>query len=168
MVFASNSSGETLPVSLSGLDLSFLRKTDGNGCQPGRYRIDEATGELVSAAEWRRRNPNIHARGRSDTVASPYFMPDVDSAYGSAWKSIIDGSQISSRSNWREHNKRNGVEQVDRDYWGKTEDDHVTEIRERMGYDPSLIGESEVFSWREPESLTERTDGRKNREPDPE
>lgn len=136
-------------VSLSKLDLSFLRKDDSDGCETGRYRIDPGTTELVPIREWHRRNPNLHRRNRSETVAAPYFMPDVDAAYGGPWKSIIDDSEISSRSNWREHNKRNGVEQVDPDYWGKTDDDYVTEIEERMGYDPSLIGH-EDFTWKTP------------------
>ncbi len=132
-----------MTVSLSGLDLSFLKKPAT--VQRGRYRVDAKSGELVTAREWHRRNPQRRKRG---DVASPYFMPDVDAAYGGAWKSIIDDSEISSRSNWREHNKRNGVLQVDGDYWGKTEDHHITEIEERMGYDPSLIG-SEDFSWKD-------------------
>ena len=141
-----------MPVSLSGLDLSFLRKNDRDSCQPGRYRLDDASGELVTAAEWHRRNPNVHARNRSEAVASPFFMPDVDVIYGGSWKSIIDGTEISSRTNWREHDKRNDVLQVDPDYWGKTEDYHITEIEERMGYDPSLVGQSETFNWKDPET----------------
>lgn len=139
-----------MTISLSKLDLSFLRKADSGGCCPGRYRVDAATGELVPLAEWHRRNPSIHADKRSDAVASPFFMPDVDVAYGGSWKSIIDNSEISSRSNWREHNKRNQVLQVDGDHWGKTNDDYVTENKERMGYDPSLVGHAD-FSWKTPE-----------------
>jgi hypothetical protein len=135
-----------MSVSLSGLDLSWLKKPAT--VERGRYRVDAATGELVTAREWHKRNPVIRKRG---DVALPYFMPDVDQAYGGSWKSIIDGSEISSRTNWREHNKRNDVLQVDGDYWGKTEDDYVTEIEERMGYDPSLVGNSEAFNWKDPE-----------------
>jgi hypothetical protein len=135
-----------MSVSLSGLDLSWLKKPAT--VERGRYRVDAATGELVTAREWHKRNPVIRKRG---DVALPYFMPDVDQAYGGSWKSIIDGSEISSRTNWREHNKRNDVLQVDGDYWGKTEDDYVTEIEERMGYDPSLVGNSEAFEWKDPE-----------------
>jgi hypothetical protein len=121
-----------MPISLSGLDLAFLENPDNR--LPDEMKVR------------RKRQP----RGpRSDCVASPYFMPDVDSAYGGSWKSIIDGTEISSRTNWREHNRRNGVVQVDPDYWGKTQDDYVTENKERMGYDPSLIGHPD-FQWKEP------------------
>ena len=119
-----------MTVSLSGLDLSWM--------QDPANRLPE---QMKTKRRPRPRGP------RSD-LPSPYFMPDVDSAYGGPWESIVDGSEISSRSNWREHNRRNGVEQVDRDYWGKTEDDHVTEIEERMGYDPSLIGHQD-FTWKD-------------------
>lgn len=120
-----------MTISLSGLDLSWLR-------DPAK-RLPEAMKPK------RRPSP----RGPRSDLPSPHFMPDVDRAYGGAWTSIIDGSQISSRSNWREHDKRNGVLQVDRDYWGKTEDDYVSENKERMGYDPSLVGDSEIFSWKD-------------------
>lgn len=137
-----------MTVSLSGLDLSFLRKNDPSACQPGRYRIDPESGEAIPAHEHARR-----FRQRPDrrgTVASPYFMPDVDAAYGGAWKSIIDGTEISSRTNWREHNKRNGVLQVDPDYWGKTEDHHVTQIRDRMQFGKQSDDPLVTSAWRTP------------------
>lgn len=158
-----------MAISLGGLDLSFLRKNDPDTCRPGRYRLDKASGEMLPLAEWHRRNPNAFAGLEAVNVGKPYFMPDVDRAYGGPWKSIIDDTEISSRSNWREHNKRNDVVNVDADYWGKTEDYYVTEIEQRMEYDPSLIGESEVFSWKKPESLKARQDDRPAEyRPDPE
>jgi hypothetical protein len=86
---------------------------------------------------------------RSD-LPTPYFVPDVDSAYGGSWKSIVDGTEISSRPNWREHNKRNGVLDVGDKFWnsdGDTADNLIKITEEKMGYDPSLIGNSENFSW---------------------
>lgn len=134
-----------MSVSLSGLDLPWLKKD--RACASGRYRIDPETGAAIGAREHAaryRQRPD-----RRGTVALPYFMPDVDAAYGGSWKSIIDGSEISSRTNWREHNKRNGVLQVDPDYWGKTEDDHVTEIRARMQIDEPVDTDDVEFTWSE-------------------
>jgi hypothetical protein len=131
-----------MSVSLSGLDLSFLNKS--RPCKPGRYRIDPETGEAIPA--------HIHARkyarkpNRSNAVPLPMFVPDVDVAYGGSWKSIIDGTEISSRSNWREHNKRNGVVDIGDKYWSKDGDDIKT-TEEIMGYDPSLIGHQD-FTWK--------------------
>ena len=129
-------------ISMSGLDLSWM--------------LDPAN-RLPPQKKRRYRPPN-----RRGTVASPMVMPDVDSAYGGSWKSIIDGTEISSRSNWREHNKRNGVLQVDPDYWGKTEDHHVSEIRNRMEFDAPVQDEAGVFSWRKPESAKVRKNGGKS------
>jgi hypothetical protein len=134
-----------MPVSLSGLDLSFLRKNDPAAALPGRYRYDADAG-VIPAAEHARK----HRRpDRRSDVAAPYFMPDVDQAYGGAWKSIIDGTEISSRPNWREHDKRNEVVNVGCDYWSKDGDDMKT-TQDRMGYDPSLVGNSETFRWVDP------------------
>jgi len=137
-----------MTISMSGLNLSFLRKNNLDTARPGRYRYDAEEGVIPAHVHaHKHRRPDR----RSTEVALPFFMPDVDAAYGGAWKSIVDGSEISSRSNWREHNKRNCVLQIDGDHWGKTEDDYVTQIEKRMGYDPSLIGNSDTFSWKEPE-----------------
>jgi hypothetical protein len=46
---------------------------------------------------------------------SPYVMPDLNAASGT-FISPVDGSIISSRSQLREHNKRNNVEQIGNDY----------------------------------------------------
>lgn len=129
-----------MTVSLSGLKMPWLDKN--RTVQPGRYRTDKATGESVTLQEWHRRNPVERKRG---SVALPYFVPDVDTAYGGAWKSIIDGSEISSRTNWREHNKRNEVVDVGDKYWSKDGDD-IKLTEEIMGYDKSLIGAPE-FTW---------------------
>jgi hypothetical protein len=137
-----------MAISLSNLDLSWLKEPAM--VERGRYRVDASTGELVTSREWHKRNPNVHGRKRG-TVACPSYMPDVDVAYGGAWKSIIDDTPISSRTNWREHNKRNDVVCVDKDYWGHTETDHVAEIEARMEFDPSLVGSSEAFSWKDSE-----------------
>ncbi len=132
-----------MAVSLSGLDLSFLRKNDPDSCTPGRYRIDPEDGKAIPA--------HVHARKyrarskRSTAVAVPYFVPDVDAAYGGAWKSIIDGSEISSRSNWREHNRRNGVVDVGDKFFDAGGDD-IQRTQDIMGYDPSLIGHPD-FTW---------------------
>lgn len=142
-----------MPVSLSGLDLSFLRKNDPAGIQPGRFRYDEEEGVIPAAQHARK-----HRReDRRSDLPTPYFVPDVDQAYGGAWKSVIDGSEISSRSNWREHNKRNGVVDVGDKFWGNggSEDrDEIQITEEKMGYDPSLIGKSETFTWTEPKATT--------------
>lgn len=137
-------------VSLSKLDLSFLRKNDPASVQRGRFRIDPETGDAIPA--------HLHARKyrvkakRSTAVALPAFMPDVDAVYGGAWKSIVDGSEISSRSNWREHNKRNGVVDVGDRFWSADGDD-IKRTEEMMGYDPSLInkkddGDGISFEWK--------------------
>lgn len=131
-----------MTISLSGLDLSFLRKNDPDSCLPGRYRLDKASGEMVTAREWHRRNAQQCKRG---DVALPTFMPDVDAVYGGAWKSIIDGSEISSRSNWREHNKRNEVVDIGDKFWASDGDD-AQYTKDMMGYDPSLIGHPD-FTW---------------------
>lgn len=139
-----------MAVSLSKLDLSFLRKNDPTACQPGRYRFDAEEG-LMPAHEHARK----HRRpDRLSDLPSPYFMSDVDAAYGGAWKSIIDGSEISSRSNWREHNKRNGVVDVGDKFWSADGDD-AAHTREKMGYDASLIGKKDdgdgiSFGWKTP------------------
>jgi hypothetical protein len=116
-----------MPVSMSGLDLSWM-KDPANRLPPrppkSRVRI---------------------ASKRSTKVAAPYFAPDVDAIYGGSWKSVIDGSEISSRSNWREHNKRNGVVDVGDKFWSPDGDD-AKRTREKMGYDPSLIGHPD-FTW---------------------
>lgn len=130
-----------MACSLSGLDLSFLDKD--RVCQPGRYRIDPETGKAISA--WLHARKQKAADKRSN-IATPYFMPDVDVAYGGSWKSIIDGTEISSRSNWREHDKRNGVVNVGCDYWAADGDD-VRYTKEKSHYDPSLIGKD--FYWGE-------------------
>lgn len=127
-------------ISLSKLDLSFLKKDAGAGVQPGRYRYDPEEGIIPAAkAAWKKRGPN-----KRGTVATPYFAPDVDAIYGGSWKSIIDGSEISSRSNWREHNKRNAVVDVGDKFWSPDGDD-IKRTEEKMGYDPSLIGKD--FYW---------------------
>lgn len=130
-----------MAVSLSGLDLSFMDKKD---MKKGRYRFDKKKNKLVSLQEWAK--SNYRESKASDVVGRPYFMPDVDSVYGGSWKSIIDGSEISSRSNWREHNKRNGVVDVGDKYWSQDGDD-VSYTENKMGYDKSLIG-SEDFEWK--------------------
>jgi hypothetical protein len=135
-----------MTVSLSGLDLSFLRKNDPAASQPGRYRFDPEEGVIPAALHARKHRP---ADRRSD-LPTPYFMPDVDAAYGGAWKSIIDGSEISSRSNWREHNKRNDVVDVGDKFWGNGAADDRDEVQitvDKMGYDPSLIGRSAEFDF---------------------
>lgn len=134
-----------MPVSLSGLDLSFLRKADPKACQPGRYALHN---NQVLPAQLARRLRRAEAGDskRSD-LPTPYFMPDVDAAYGGAWKSIVDGSEISSRSNWKEHDKRNGVVNIGTDFWAKDGDD-IRYTEEKMGYDPSLIG-SPDFAWKD-------------------
>ena len=134
-----------MAISLSGLDLGFLRKPDPKAVQPGRFMTDEA--------KLRQRERVQRAEAKRSEVATPYFMPDVDVAYGGAWKSIIDGSEISSRSNWVEHNRRHGVIQAVDVYGHLTPDEEIARSREIMGYDPSLVGKSEVFDWATPASL---------------
>ena len=136
-----------MTVSLSGLDLSFLKKPAA--VKRGRYKYDKDLDAVMTSAQFghRHRKPSK----RSDKVALPMFVPDVDAIYGGEWKSIVDGSTISSRSNWREHNKRNGVVDVGDKFWAADGDD-AKYTREKMGYDPSLInkkddGDGVSFSW---------------------
>lgn len=134
-----------MSISLSKLDLGFLKSKP----QRGRFVIDE-NGDCVPKGA---RPRPVNAK-RSD-IACPYFMPDVDTAYGGAWKSIIDGSEISSRSNWREHDKRNEVVNIGNDFWASDGDD-VRYTEEKMGYDPSLIGAKSTdveFNWKTPENI---------------
>jgi hypothetical protein len=136
-----------MPVSLSGLDLPWLRKD--RACEPGRYRYDADDGVIPARVAARKhRRPD-----RRGDVSVPYFMPDVDAVYGGAWQSIVDGKEISSRSNWREHNKRNGVIDVGDKFWSPDGDDIKT-TQEKMGYDPSLIGSPDFF-WGKDNSLTD-------------
>lgn len=132
-----------MTISLSGLDLSFLKKDKSDTIEKGRFRWSDKAGKFVPVREWHR----LHAAPskRSNKVGRPYFLPDIDAHYGGAWKSIIDGSEISSRSNWREHNKRNDVVDVGDKYWDEDGDD-VRYTEEQMGYDPSLIGHPD-FVW---------------------
>jgi len=137
-----------MTVSLSGLDLSFLRKNDVNSVQTGRFKFDPEEG-VIPAAKYARKH---YRRPKRGTVACPMFVPDVDAVYGGEWKSIIDGSTISSRSNWREHNKRNGVVDVGDKFWSPDGDD-AKRTRELMGWDPSLInkkddGDGISFEWK--------------------
>lgn len=129
-----------MTVSLSGLNMPWLDKN--RSCQPGRYRTDKATGESVTIQEWIRRNPDNRKRG---AVALPMYMPDLDAIYGGPWKSIVDGSELSSRSNRKEHNKRNEVVDVGDKFWSSDGDD-IKRTEEIMGYDKSLIGDPS-FTW---------------------
>ena len=129
-----------MPVSLSGLDLPWLAKD--RRCQPGRYISDEARARRIEAAK--------HRRAIKGDVALPFMMPDIDSIYGGSWKSIIDGSEISSRSNRREMEIRAGdgpggpIINVGDRYWSEDGDD-IKRTEELMGYDKSLIGKD--FTW---------------------
>jgi len=136
-----------MSVSLSGLDLSFLKRA--GKIDRGRFKYDKDLDVVMTSAQFghRHRKPSK----RSTAVALPYFAPDVDAIYGGAWKSIVDGSEISSRSNWREHNKRNQVVDVGDKFWAADGDD-AKRTREHMGFDPSLIGKKDdgdgiSFSW---------------------
>lgn len=129
-------------ISMSKLDMPWLEK--GRKCQPGRYVSPEVMARRIVDA--------MHAESIRSDVPCPYFAPDVDAVYGGAWKSIVDGSEISSRSNWREHNKRNGVVDVGDKFWSADGDD-AKRTREKMGYDPSLInkkddGDGISFEWK--------------------
>ena len=124
-----------MPVSLSKLDMPWLSKD--RKCQPGRYITSESKQRRMEAAR--------RAQDLRSAVACPYFAPDVDAIYGGSWKSVIDGTEISSRSNWREHNKRNDVVDVGDKFWAEDGDD-VARTERMMGYDPSLIG-SPDFYW---------------------
>ncbi len=136
-------------VSLHNLDLSFLNKRAK--VERGRFKFDEELGVIPSALHARRhRKPNK----RSTKVALPHFMPDLDANYGGDWKSIVDGSVLSSRSNRKEHNKRNGCIDVGDKFWSADGDD-AKRTREKMGYDPSLIGKQDTgdgvsFGWKTP------------------
>ena len=136
-------------VSLSGLDLSFMKKDDPAKVERGRFRWSSKAGRFVTVDEWHRLHPKENKCG---SVPHPYFIPDVDAVYGGAWQSIVDGSEISSRSNWREHNKRNGVVDVGDKFWSADGDD-IKRTEEKMGYDPSLIGKKDdgdgiSFEWK--------------------
>ncbi len=135
-----------MAISLSGLDLPWLQKD--RACKPGRYVCDTEAG--VIPASVKRRERAIKAALIRGTVACPELMPDIDSVYGGAWKSVIDGSVISSRSNRREMEIRNSdgpggpIINVGDRYWSEDGDD-IRRTEELMGYDKSLIGKD--FHW---------------------
>lgn len=129
-----------MAISLSKLEMPWLDKN--RRCQPGRYISDEAKQRRLEALRQK--------RAKRGTVPSPYMMPDIDSVYGGAWRSVIDGSEISSRSNRREHDVRNSdgpggpIVNVGDRFWAEDGDD-IRRTEELMGYDPSLIGKD--FHW---------------------
>lgn len=82
--------------------------------------------------------------------SGPTLMPDLDVAYGGAWKSPIDDTWISSRSQLREHNKRHGVIQSG-DLRGEA---FKQASLKRQRYNPASMNQN-GFSWSTP-----RTEGR--------
>lgn len=79
-----------MKVSLSGLDLSFLK--DPAKRLPPRQRKERIN----------------HAAKRSDTVAAPYFMADITPFIGVA---TTDREEISSRAQLREYENKHGIKQ---------------------------------------------------------
>lgn len=84
-----------MPVSLAGLDLSWL---------------SDPANRLPQAP--RKQRINFRAK-RSDKVASPFFMPDSAPYINIATK---DTFEISSRSQQREFEKRTGYVQIGNDF----------------------------------------------------
>ena len=119
-----------------------MKKDQPDTVEKGRFRWSDKAKKLVSVREWHRLHSEPSKRSK---LACVYFVPDVDAAYGGSWKSIIDGSEISSRSNWREHNKRHGVVDVGDKFFSPDGDD-IKRTEEIMGYDPDLIGHPD-FVW---------------------
>ncbi len=83
-----------MPVSLAGLDLSWLKNPDNR--LPPRVRP---------------KRTNFTAK-RSDTVASPYFMSDISPFVNVATREKLE---IGSRSHLREFEKRTGLVQIGND-----------------------------------------------------
>lgn len=74
--------------------------------------IDPVEGDLVAPDVYRRRLAERTARSRC-AVGSPVVMLDIPP--WESFKSVVDGSTISSREELRQHNARNGVEDVGND-----------------------------------------------------
>ena len=125
-----------MAVSLSGLKMPWLDKEKRG--ETGRYRYDAEKG-WIPIGEWVERK----------VEASAYIMPDLDAIYGHGnFVSVIDGTNITSRSQLREHNKRHGVIQT-----GDVRGDEIRERTKRhMKYNPAARNDGS-FSWTEPRKL---------------
>lgn len=101
--------------------------------------------EKHKALEWR--SKNVPESKRSNMPCPRTIMPDLNVAYPEGgFRSPIDDTWISSRSQLREHNARHGVFQS-----GDIRGHQIREnMKKHMRYDPSLIG-SKDFSWASPE-----------------
>lgn len=54
----------------------------------------------------------IPAARKAPSKEGPFFMPDIDRAYGGPIVSPIDGEHITSRSHLRAHERKHGVRQA--------------------------------------------------------
>lgn len=114
---------------------------------PDHPEADRGWVEKDKAREWQaQRSFERTSDKRSDFACPRAILPDLNAAYPEGgFRSPIDDTWISSRSQLRAHNARHGVIQ--------TGDIRGPQIRENMKrymqYDPSLIGKD--FSWGKPE-----------------
>lgn len=95
-----------MPICLSGLDLSFLRKNDPNAVQPGSYRYDAEEGVIPAADHARKHAAPDRA---SEGIAVPSFMPDIKPF---VQVSTRNPSYITSRSELRRFERSHGLKQA--------------------------------------------------------
>ncbi len=123
---------------MHGVDLSFLKSDESKA----------ALAAMREEAEERRAAEEGPEPKRSDLYAGKgaFILPDLNAAYPEGgFRSPIDDTWISSRSQLRAHNKRHGVIQT-----GDIRGPQIREnMKKHMKYDPSLIGKD--FSWSNPD-----------------
>ena len=112
-----------MPISMSGLDLSFLKSKDSQ--------------EHLRRMRQRHLDQQQHFQGQRSDLPSPRVMGDLSSIYPEGgFKSSVDGTFITSRSQLAAHNKKHGVRQcgeVDPKAWT----DHITKEHERRKAEPT-------------------------------
>lgn len=101
-----------MAVSLSGLDLSWLKKP----ARPkrGSFKFDAKKGKVVTAQAWAK--TNTRKSKRSDNVPLVNLMPDAAPYINVSTRTAME---ITSRSQQREFEKRTGLVQVGNDFKGQ-------------------------------------------------